>query len=130
MTMFAKRVFLIAGIIGLIEILPLFFLEQHFSTRLPPPINHPEWYYGFLAVTLPWQLVFLVISTDPVRYRPIMPLAILEKFGFVIVMAILYGIGRTPVEMIPGPGIDMVLGVLFVMAYLKTGHRWGTDEHR
>jgi hypothetical protein len=118
--MFAKRVFFVAGVLGLVEILPLFFLEQHFSTRLPPPINHPEWYYGFLTVTLPWQLVFLLIARDPVRYRPLMPLAVLEKLSYVIAMAILYGTGRTPAEMLPGPAIDAVWGVLFVIAFLKT----------
>ena len=44
-TMFAKRVFLVAGMLGLIEIVPMFSLEYHFAQQMPPPLNHPEWYW-------------------------------------------------------------------------------------
>lgn len=118
--MFAKRVFFISGVLGLIEIVPLFFLERHLAVTSPPAINHPEWFYGFLGVAFPWQLVFLLISRDPVRYRPLMPLAVIEKLGFVIPMAILYAMGRVTVDQFPGPAIDAVWVVFFSLAYLKT----------
>lgn len=117
---FAKRVFLIAGCLGLVQIVPMFFLERYLAHRLPPPINHPEWYYGFLAVCLPWQLAFLLISRDPLRYRPLMPIAVLEKVGFVVAMAILVPLGRVSPDLLPGPAIDAVWMVLFTMAFLKT----------
>ena len=48
--LFARRVFLIAGILGLIQIVPMYFLESYLAQRMPPPLSHPKWYYGFLGV--------------------------------------------------------------------------------
>ena len=31
----------------------------------------------FLCVAVAWQIAFLVIATDPIRYRPMMPVALL-----------------------------------------------------
>jgi len=118
--MAAKRIFLIAGIIGLLEVVPLFFLERFVGVRFPPAINHPEWFYGFLCVAFAWQLVFILISRAPLRYRPLMPLAVVEKLPFVIVMAVLYARGRVPAELLGGPAIDAVWAVLFTVAYIKT----------
>jgi len=44
-----------------------YFLEEQFGRDHPPPVNHPELYYGFFGVTLSWQLMFLVIGSDPIR---------------------------------------------------------------
>jgi len=38
---FARRLFLIAGIYGLIVLLPLYFLEEKTGRDYPPPITHP-----------------------------------------------------------------------------------------
>jgi len=40
----AKQIFLIAGIIGLIEVAPLYFTENQIGHSSPPPITHPEYY--------------------------------------------------------------------------------------
>jgi len=56
---FAKVVFLVAGIYGLIVLLPLYFMEAQTGRDYPPPITHPEYYYGFIGVAVAWQLVFL-----------------------------------------------------------------------
>jgi hypothetical protein len=69
---FAKWVFLLAGAAGIVIMIPLYFLEERLGRDNPPPINHPEWYYGFLGVTLVWQFMYLLIGLDPVRYRPAM----------------------------------------------------------
>jgi hypothetical protein len=79
---FATRVFLIAGIYGLLVLLPQYFLEGKHGRDFPPPITHPEYYYGFVGVALAWQIAFFIISRDPVRYRPIMIAAIAEKASF------------------------------------------------
>jgi hypothetical protein len=79
---FAKRIFLIAGIYGLIVLLPGFFTEARTGHDYPPAITHPEYYYGFLTVGIAWQLAFLIISRDPVRYRPIILAGVVEKWGF------------------------------------------------
>jgi len=87
----------------------------------PPPITHPDLYYGFIGVTLAWQIAFLMIATDPVRYRTIMFAAILEKVLYVgsIVVLYLYGQlqpGQAAAISVP----DGTLGLLFVAAFFKT----------
>ncbi len=117
---FARTVFLIAGIYGLIVLVPLYFLEERTGRDLPPPITHPEYYYGFIGLAVVWQILFLVLSSNPRRYRPMMIAAILEKLSFVIPVTTLILMARVPLR-IAIPAIpDLVLGVLFVIAYLKT----------
>jgi hypothetical protein len=59
---FAKRVFFRAGVYGLIVLVPLYFLEDRLGRIFPPPLTHPEDFYGFIGVALAWQLAFLTIS--------------------------------------------------------------------
>ena len=117
---FARMVFLIAGIYGLVVLLPQYFLEAKTSRDFPPAITHPEFYYGFIGVTVAWQILFLVLSTDPRRYRPMMIPAVLEKAGFVVAIIILFVQHRVSSLMLGLVGIDLVFGVLFVIAYVKT----------
>jgi hypothetical protein len=76
---FAKIIFLIAGVLGLIELTPLYFIFDVVGRKDPPPITHPGFYYGFIGVALAWQFAFIVISKDPVRLRPMMIPAVIEK---------------------------------------------------
>src|SRR5215813_11595508 len=116
---FARIVFLIAGVYGLLVLLPLYFMEKQTGRDYPPPITHPEYYYGFIGVAVAWQLVFLVMSRDPVRYRPLMLPAIVEKASFLIPVIVLYLQQRVSSFMLGASLIDGVLGVLFLIAYLK-----------
>jgi len=120
---FAKVVFLIAGIYGLIVMVPQYFLEARVGRDTPPPITHPEFYYGFIGVTLAWQVVFLIISRDPVRFRAIMIPSILEKIVFVIPALILFSQNRLASIVLAPAALDLLLGVLFVIAFLKTRER-------
>jgi hypothetical protein len=117
---FARLVFLIAGIYGLIVLLPQYFLEGKTSREFPPPITHPEFYYGFIGVTVAWQVLFLTLSRNPSRYRPMMIPAILEKALFPVGVVVLFLQHRISQLMLGPATIDLVLGVLFVTAYLKT----------
>lgn len=117
---FAKRTFLIAGIYGLIVLLPQFLLEEKTGRDFPPPITHSEYYYGFVGVAVTWQIVFFILSRDPVRYRPIMIPAILEKASFGIPAVILFALDRLSVTMLAAGIVDLILGTLFVVAYLRT----------
>ena len=47
---FARWVFYIAGGTGLIVILAMFFSESQVNRDQPPPITHPEYFYGFAGV--------------------------------------------------------------------------------
>ena len=67
-----------------------------------------------------WQVLFLLLSRDPVRYRPMMIPAMLEKIGFPIAVVILYLQGRLdPTIFIPASA-DLILLVLFIASYRKT----------
>jgi uncharacterized membrane protein YfcA len=121
---FAKIVFLIAGIWGLLILPPMYFSFDKFGRDNPPPLNHPEFFYGFAGIAIAWQFVFLLISRDPARYRPIIPAALIEKFSFAIAVLVLYLQGRLSGNQIAlGATADSILGVLFVAAYLKTTPR-------
>src|SRR5947208_13661365 len=91
---FAKWVFLLAGIFGVVIVFPHYFLEEHFGRDHPPPVNHPEFFYGFFGVTLAWQFMFLVIGSDPVRFRRAMLPSILEKASFAVAIPILLAMKR------------------------------------
>jgi hypothetical protein len=119
-------VFLIAGIYGLIVLLPQVFLEAKIGRDSPPPITHPEFFYGFICVAVAWQVLFLMLSRDPVRYRPMMIPALLEKIGFPIAVVVLYLQGRLDPTIFAPAAADLVLFVLFLVSYRKTA----TDLHR
>lgn len=119
---FARRVFLIAGVYGLIVLLPMYLLEEKTGRDFPPPITHPEYYYGFIGVAVAWQVLFLILSRNPIRYRPMMIPAILEKAAFAIPAVILYLQQRISTFTLGAGLVDSVLGVLFLLAYLKTAN--------
>lgn len=115
----AKWVFLLAGVSGVFRALPM-YLEDRFFADFPPAINRPEFYHGFAGVTLAWQVMFLVIGSDPVRYRTAMLPAMLEKAGFAVAIPILYAAGRVPGVWVAIPSIDAFWLVLFVVAFCYT----------
>jgi hypothetical protein len=117
---FAKRVFVIAGVWGLLIVPPMFFVRTAFERQYPPVNTHPEFYYGFAGVTTAWQLAFLVIGSDPVRFRPLMWAAIAEKVAWVTTVLTLFLLGQLASGMLVFGGIDLFLGVLFVLAFVKT----------
>lgn len=116
---FTKIVYGIAAAYGFISLLPLYFLIGRVGHDAPPPITHPEFYYGFLGVTLLWQIVFVLIARDPHRYRPIMPLAILEKFIYSVPVLMLFLTGRVHSNIVRSSFADPIFGILFIMAYFR-----------
>ena len=117
---FARFVFLGAGIYGLIALLPQYFLTDRIGIDQPPAITHSEDFYGFIGVAAAFQLIFLVIAGDPVRYRRLMPIAVIEKFSFAIPATILFFGGTLAPQMFAVGVIDAVLGVLFAAAFVRT----------
>jgi len=117
---FARRLFLIAGIYGLIVLAPQYFLEAKNSHDFPPAITHPEYYYGFIGVGLACQILFLIIARDPVRYRAMMIPSIVEKFSFAIAIIWLFLLNRVNSVILVLSCVDLFLGILFIIAYLKT----------
>jgi hypothetical protein len=115
----ARRVFRIAGIYGLIVLLPFFFLEKMVGRSMPPALTHPEYYYGFLGAAATMQLVYLTIASDPVRFRPLMPIAMLAKLNFVVIVAILFAQGRLAPAGLSLPAIDLIIGLTFAWCWLR-----------
>ena len=125
---FAKRVFQIAGVYGLAVVIlgyGIFFFggeEQSVYT------NHPEYVHGFFLVTLAWQAAFLIIATDPVRFRLLMLAAMIEKFPYTLATLLLYSNGEIELPVLAFGLIDGVLGVLFSIAYVMTEREARADS--
>ena len=116
-----RWVFAVAGIYGIAALLPQFFLEQRVGMQNPPPITHPEFFYGFLGVALAWQVAFLIIARDPLRFRPLMLPSILEKLSFGVATVLLFAQGRLAALMLGAGLVDLVFAGLFAVAYVRTG---------
>jgi len=117
---FAKIVFRVAGIYGLLVLTPLYFLENKIGRDTPPAITHPEYFYGFVGVGLAWQFSFLVLSTDPVKYRAMILPSILEKISYGIALAVLFSQHRLPLSVLAVGSVDWIFALLFLAAYFKT----------
>lgn len=117
---FAKVVFTLAGGLGVIQLLPLYFLFDLIGQRTPPAINHPEFYFGFTGVALAWQIVFLLIGSDPCRYRAIMLPSVFEKASYVLALIVLSARHSIGVSMALPATSDFILGSLFIVAYMKS----------
>lgn len=117
---FAKIVFLIAGVWGVLVITPLFFIFDLIGKQDPPAINHPGFYYGFATTALAWQIAFLIIASNPIRFRPLMIAAVIEKAGFNIAVIILFLQGRMHVPDLALGIIDLLFGALFLTAFVMT----------
>lgn len=117
---FAKVTFWIAGIWGVLITTPLYFIFDLIGRTDPPPITHPGFFYGFVGTALAWQIGFFFIPSDPVRFRLLMIPSLFEKFSYGTAVVILIMQGRMrPSDLVFG-GADLLLGLLFVIAYLKT----------
>ena len=117
---FAKYIFYIAGIYGLIALVPQYFLEEKNSLDYPPAITHAEYYYGFIGVALAFQIAFLIIARNPSKYKAMMIPSIIEKFSFAFAVIVLYLHNRVAPMMLGASLIDLILGILFVLAFVKT----------
>ncbi len=119
--MFASRVYQVAGIWGLI-VIALGYAS--FVTGSDPSLSstlHPELVHGFFLITLAWQFAFLLIATDPVRYRPLMPVTLIEKFPFAFMVFWMYWQGQVSATMLFMGLVDAVLGALFCIAWVRSG---------
>jgi len=117
---FAKYVFIGAGVWGILVLAPLFFLVDITGRAYAPPNDYPHFFYGFLAVAMAWQIVFLIIGSNPVRFRPLMIPGFIEKAGYIIAATVLHGQGRISATDAGTAIPDSVLLVLFIVAFVKT----------
>lgn len=114
----ARWLFRGAAIYGLILLLPLYLLEKAVAAP-DAAFAHPEYYYGFVGAAAAWQLVYWTIGGDPLRYRAFMLLGVIAKFGFWIPTTILWFLGRTPTSTWALTNGDLILGIAFLVAWLR-----------
>jgi hypothetical protein len=88
----------------------------------PPPITHPAFYYGFVSIGLAFQLVFVVIASDPVRFRAMMIPSVLEKFGYGATLLVLFLQNRLHPQDLALGCVDVLFGILFLVAFFKTSN--------
>jgi hypothetical protein len=117
---FAKVVFWIAGIWGVLVLTPLYFMFDMIGRQDPPAITHPGFYYGFVSVGLAWQVAFFVIARDPLRFRMMMIPSMLEKVGYGASLFVLFLQHRLHPSDLGFAGIDLLFGLLFLVAFLRT----------
>lgn len=111
---FARWTFLTAAIYGVLVLAPGLFAP-------PPSDASPEFYYGFIGSALVWQFAFFLISRNPLRFRSLMLIAVLEKFAFFATCATLYALGWMALSpTFIGAMIDGAWMVLFAAAWLRT----------
>ena len=109
---FARWIFLIAGIYGVVVLTP---------GLLMPPQGAPEFYYGFIGSALVWQLAFFIVARDPVGFRALMPICMLEKLAFFVTCLALRFTGQMDASPIfIGAMIDGLWLLLFVWAWFAT----------
>ena len=117
---FAKIAFIGAGVWGFLVLTPLYFLVDITGAAWPAPVSYPHFFYGFISVALAWQVAFLIIGTNPARFRLLMVPAILEKLGHVATVGTLYVRGRITQTDASTALPDLVLAVLFLVALART----------
>ena len=105
-----RIIFALAAAWGLFALLPGLFGEAG---------PRPEYYYGFIGIALVFQLIFLLLPIDPVPYRALIPLSILEKLSFFLPVTILYAQGRVDTgPVFFGAMVDGLFMLLFALAWL------------
>jgi hypothetical protein len=117
---FARAVFLIAAIYGVVILVPGYFLAAKLGELSPPPLTHLEFYYGFYGAALAWQVVYYLISRDPARYRPLMLVGVFAKLSFFGACLVLFHVGLlAPGGALYGSFVDGILMTLFLIAYRR-----------
>ena len=101
-----------AAVYGLVVLLPLYLV--------PPVAGAEAMTYGFVGVAAAFQLAFWVIGGDPVRYRALMPVSVIEKLVFAVPVMVLFAAGKVAATVLLFGAIDLALGVGFYLAWRDT----------
>lgn len=109
-----------AGIWGITVLTPLYWLVDITGRVYSPPADYPHFFYGFLSVAMAWQIAFLIIGSDPARFRPLMLAGILEKLGHVAGVLAMYHQARITTLDAEGAIPDLLLALGFVAAFVAS----------
>jgi len=113
----AQWVFRVAGVYGILVVAPMLFLER----QLAAGAVHPVFFYGWVSVNLAWQLLFLVLSSDPARFRPMILVCFFQKATAAIAIPWLFVAHRVGGMWLGAAVVDLVFALLFLAAYRATG---------
>ena len=113
---FARWIFRIAGVYGIIVMTPMLFMER----QIAPGAAHPVFFYAWIGVNLAWQILFIVLAATPSRYRSMMPVCVLQKATAVIAIPWLYVLGRVAGMWLGAAATDLGFAVLFIVAHRMT----------
>jgi hypothetical protein len=118
----ARCVFLTAGILGLLPVVPLAYAAMVNEQIMLPDVGSASlFFYGFVFQYVCWQILYIVLARDPVRYRPMMILAFLAQVIAPLYPAWLYLYGfRLWISIVV---VDLVLAMLFLVAFWLTGRK-------
>lgn len=109
-----------AGLYGIVVLAPQYLVELGIGPQIDLPIARPEQFYGFIGVALAWQFAFFLIARDVRRYRLLMLPAVIEKAAFGVPALLLFAAGRVGADVLTFGCIDLVLGALFVVSFVRT----------
>src|ERR1700751_263317 len=113
---FARTVFTVAGMYGIVVLVPPLFLESQYNRMYPPPPTPPpEFFYGFFALGIVWQILFFILATDPIKYRAMMIPSMLEKVGYPVALIFLHLHNRIVPRMFAPGSLDWIFLVLFAI---------------
>ena len=119
----AKWTFRTAGTFGLIVMIPLLFLEKLIEQIMPPSVNHPEFFYGFVILNICWQILYLFLARDPIRFRPMMIPSFFAKASGPVALMWLYLQDRISSQWITTTIMDGIFTVLFLVSFWITGKK-------
>ena len=72
----ARWIFLAAGVLGLVPLAPIFYeLARGGQDMLPDGGSMGLFIYIFLALYTFWQIFYLILAANPMRFRPMIILA-------------------------------------------------------
>ena len=112
---FATWSFALAGVYGLVATVSLYFRA--------PLTPDTQWLYAFAGAAAATQLAYLLIATDPVRYRLVIPVGIASKLSFAVPMTVLYARGDIVMASFLFALIDYALAVLFAVNFVRLPNR-------
>jgi hypothetical protein len=104
-----------AAIYGLLALLPQYLRAA--------PVGGEANFYGFIGTATAFQLAFWAIGGDPVRYRALMPVAVVEKLAFGLPCLVLFAQGKVDALVLVAGCIDLIFGAGFLLAWRNTPRR-------
>ena len=116
----ARWVFLIAGILGLIPVVPLVYTTMVKGETIPPDFASMGVFFSVSVFQyVCWQISYIILARDPVRFRSMMIPAFFVEITapFNPFWLFLYGFKFW----ISIAVVDILLAILFVVAFWLTG---------